>query len=222
MKLIKSYRMTYIEEQIQRRKTYYSFLNKPVSQDKIDILLRNADGATPALCDQYDYRVDIWPDHLKQYLFESSIIDRRREGQVHQKSLRIFKNSGDWRFLEKVERICIAPQLLAPIVFAFSIPQTPGQDYSNYSTNIAMSFQIWHLVQLSQELGLDHSFCRGFDKGYLKSIITASRFKGPNKYDYFPTMFLCIGYGNEFKDEEIPRPKPGKGILNTLRFKLKN
>ena len=44
-----------LEKQIRSRKTYYSFLDKPVSQDKIDILLRNADGATPALCDQYDY-----------------------------------------------------------------------------------------------------------------------------------------------------------------------
>ena len=210
-----------LEKQIQSRKTYYSFLDKPVSQDKIDILLRNADGATPALCDQYDYRVDIWPDHLKQLLFKTSMLDRTQEEcTVHKTAIKFFEQTGSWKGLipKFGKKLCINPQVFAPVVLAFSQPEDHGPDFMQEATTNAMSFQMWHLVQLSQELGLDHAFCRGFDARALKEQIQVSRYKGPNVGYYFPHVFLCIGYGDLVK-HDVPRPKPGKGILNTLRFK---
>ena len=210
-----------LEKQIRSRKTYYSFLDKPVSQDKIDILLRNADGATPALCDQYDYRVDIWPDHLKQILFKTSILDiTQEESTVHKKAIKLFEQTGSWKSLKQKygDRICVNPQVFAPVVLAFSQPCDPKHDFMHEATTNAMAFQMWHLVQLSQDLGLDHAFCRGFDACALKEQIQVSRYKGPNVGYYFPHVFLCIGYGDLAK-HNVPRPKPGKGILNTLRFK---
>ena len=214
--------MTYIEEQILNRKTYYSFHNKPISQDKIDILLKNADGCTPALCDRYEYRVDVWPDNLKKELYEASCLSIITD-MIHTKARNYFRNTGSWVGTHNhFDNVCINPQTLAPLIFSFSIPSDDVKGYSEEAVNYAIGFQVWHLVQLSHELGLDHAFLKGFDKDYLRKIIEARRFKGPNKYNYFPTFFLCIGYGDEVKDAEVQRPKPGKGILNTLRFGLKN
>lgn len=108
--------------------------------------------------------------------------------------------------------------MFAPVVLAFSQPHDPKHDFMHEATTNAMAFQMWHLVQLSQDLGLDHAFCRGFDARALKEQIQVSRYKGPNVGYYFPHVFLCIGYGDLAK-HNVPRPKPGKGILNTLRFK---
>ena len=214
--------MTYIEEQILNRKTYYSFHNKPISQDKIDTLLKNADGCTPALCDRYEYRVDVWPDNLKKELYEASCLSVRAD-TIHRKARNYFRNTGSWAGTHNhFDNVCINPQTLAPLIFSFSVPSDNDYKHNNEAVNYAIGFQVWHLVQLSDELGLDHAFLIGFYRDYLRKIIEARRFKGPNKYNYFPTFFLCIGYGDEVKDAEVQRPKPGKGILNTLRFGLKN
>ena len=88
---------------------------------------------------------------------------------------------------------------------------------------IGLALNIWHVVMVTQELGLDHAFAAGFDYEYLQRKLKIESDIRGTTYDMMPVCFLCIGYGLEDKGDaggEDVGANPFEIILNQLSASL--
>jgi nitroreductase len=225
--------MLFIEKMMYNRATQYCFTNKPIDQKTIDIILRNANGITPAICNEFNYRVDVIPDEYKQKVFEAALTpyndmdntpDRLTEARKWQ--FTGFDNTYSRYVKEKF--FCINPQVFAPLLLCISFPDD-GEDHSLWhktdrfkigrdSSVIGAAFCAWHTVNIVTELGLDHAFCAGFDKTYASEHL---RLTDSDANSWHPILFICIGYGDEVKSVHEERLAKHANIVNTLEFKNK-
>jgi len=226
--------LTFTEKQLSKRRTQYQFSEKAIPKKLVDTILKNANGPTPSLCNIYDYRVDVIPDEFKEILFRSAItIDEKKNPDIDiEKAKEQFDFSQDFESecVKWIDDVCLNPQHLAPLVLSFSIPNVHswGTDtidkvlayadddsfeIGRDTTMIGLALNIWHVVMVTQELGLDHAFAAGFDYEYLQRKLKIESDIRGRTYDMMPVCFLCIGYGLEDKETEEDREQIN--ILNT-------
>lgn len=211
------------EKTVLNRATQYCFYNTPVSDDKIKTILRAANGVTPALCNHYDYRVDVVPDDLKSLVFKSAITidsDKKFVGNIDDVRNDYEFDGFNDEYEYYKDLVCLNPQVFAPIVLCFSFPELTKQNESWWNSNpvgrdqsfLSMAFNIWHVVLVAEELGLSHAFCAGFDREYAKNTLGLD--SSDSDGIWYPYLFLCIGYGEAEKD--VHRFSKHNDILNKL------
>lgn len=225
--------MLFIEKMMYNRATQYSFIDKPIDQQKIDIILRNANGITPAICNEFNYRVDVVPDEYKQKVFEAALtpyddMDNTPDRLTEARKWQFAGFDSTYRRYMQEKKYCVNPQVFAPLLLCVSFPDD-GEDHSLWhktdrfkvgrdSSVIGAAFCAWHTVNIVTELGLDHAFCAGFDKTYASEHL---RLTDSDANSWHPILFICIGYGDEVKSVHEERLAKHANIVNTLEFKNK-
>ena len=195
----------------------YKPLEGSVKEDDLKIILDAANGVTPALSNEYNYRVDVVPDHLKKDIYEKT--------KNFSVAARDTGNAG--------YAIDNNPQLLAPVVLVFSlrynldnenIEQFCG-DMTVRDPNIMnVGMCVWHTTLVAEALGYKTSFAQmtAWKRDKCKEILglTSSdpqseiTIKRSGTYDFMPMVFLCIG--DEGTINSNTRKRKRENLVNVL------
>jgi hypothetical protein len=134
-------------ESLAQNRSTYKHIGGSVTDQQRSILLQAATGITPALCNEYNWRVDQVPDHLKDRLFsELKHFDKRAVSSLQP----LFVRNEN-------------PQLTAPLLLVWSlrwktdnasIYQHSGPITSRDSSMISLGMSVWHLLLVAESLGL--------------------------------------------------------------------
>lgn len=184
----------------------------PVDEDHVKSILRSAAGITPALCNEYNYRVDVVPDNLKQVLFENG----KFVSDVAVQASRL-----DCAFE-------IRYQYLAPLLLVWSMKENQNETHKNkmigpltelFANHIGIGMSVWHTVLTAVSLGYDTSITGaiGAKKEILKKNILGLHHDSETDVDkFYPVMFLSVGKGVAVSDQH--RVNRYENIINTLGF----
>ena len=223
--------MLFVEKLMMNRATQYSFKSDPIPQDKIDIIYRNANGITPTICNEYNYRVDVVPDRLKQDVFKAAITpfsNPPHDSSALKKARKYNFNGWDSEYSRIMSegKYCLNPQIFAPLLLCISFPdngynQSEWEYYKRFSVSrdqsmLGAAFCAWHIVNIVTELGLDHAFCAGFDTRYASDKLGLTDEGG---IQWHPLLFICIGYGEHVKGVHEERLAKHNDIFGKLTFK---
>lgn len=190
----------------------------PSAEDK-EMILKAAGGMTPALSNEYNYRVDEVPDSLKSRLVEQTA--NRSEAA---------DESGNEGYARDIN-----PQLEAPLVLVYSLRY--NQDNDNIEQfcgdmtvrdpnvlNIGVC--VWHTVLVAEALGYKTSFCQmtNWKRDKCKEILGLETDEQPSEHlirrngntTFMPMFFLCIG--TEGGVNSNTRVHKQEDIVNKLRF----
>ena len=197
------------------RRSWSFFKDIEVPEEYEKIILEQANCITPALADNYLYRVDKINYEMKQKMWHHM---HSTYGPVRKKDSNTFLNTsmedalkiGSWH--EK--NICINHHFSAPLVLMISIPFGENENYElgKDTLNIQIGLSMWNIAMVAQSLGLNSTFLRSFDIAGLNKTISLS---DKNSKLYKPWAFICIGYGKTKKDVD-PNRKKHLNIVNTL------
>jgi len=198
---------------------------KPLTGDKptpehLELILEAAAGMTPALSNEYNYRVDEVPDYLKEELFTDLIqwSDAAEE-------------SGNTLYARDQN-----DQLKAPTLLCWCLRYNPEND-SHYQfcgdmtdrdpnlINIGLS--VWHTCLTAESLGYKTSFCQvtGWKRDTAKEILGLTTDEVQSEHltkrngqcDFMPMIFLAIG--TEGRTNTNTRAFKSEDIINKMQFR---
>lgn len=169
----------------------YKPLTGTVAKADSQKILTAASGITPALCNEYNYRVDVVPDHLKESLFTKLITWSK-----------IAEEKGKIQYARDINE-----QLKAPLLLCWSLrwdinnesfDQFCGPVTKRDPNILAIGFSIWNTILTAESLGYKSGLAQMTDrkqkiaKEVLGLRILADEDKY-NNYTYMPVFFLGIG-----------------------------
>ena len=196
------------------RRSWSFFKNTEVPKEYEKIILEQANCITPALADNYLYRIDKINYEMKpkmwHYMHSTYV-----SGPPNVKFLNTpMEEALDPKFKWHEKNVCINHHFTAPLVLMFSIPVN-GVEIGEETNNMQIGLTMWHIAMVAQSLGLNSTYLRAFDQKGLNRTISLSDEKGN---PYRPMAFVCIGYGETKKDVD-PNRKTHLNIVNTLNIK---
>jgi len=192
--------------------------NKPSKED-LEIILNAASGLTPALSNEYNYRVDEVPDYLKQTVYNSII-------QWSKSAL----ESGNPGYAKDRNE-----QLLAPLVLCFSLRynrenkllyQMSGDMTERDANIINLGFCAWHTILTAESLGYKTGICQfsGWKREKVKDVLGLYSDEPQSDYlterngecTFMPMLMVCIGTsGRVNKNTRLIKKE---NIVNRLKF----
>lgn len=189
------------------------------SENDLEIILRAASGSTPALSNEYNYRVDEVPDKFKESLYQALA--------QHSQAA---EESGNPGYAHDYN-----PQLMAPLVLCFSlrynqtnknIEQFCGDMTVRDPNMINIGVSLWHTVIIAESLGYKTAFCQvtSWKRDRAKEILglhtdelqSEHLIKKNGECTFMPMVFLCIG--TDGKSNLNTRSSKYEDIANKLRF----
>jgi nitroreductase len=206
------------------------FRDTPVEDVQREIILRNTNGITPALCNEFNYRVDVLPDQHKPAVFRAALtpFEHTTEDQLDQARNTEFREyDTQWRDLSR--DVCVNPQVFAPLVLTYSFPD--ADSYADHNTAsrwrassrtigrdqsmVSLAMCAWHTVMVVEDLGLQSAFCGGFDQREINRLFGLRDDRGQR---WYPKLFLCIGHVDQYKIVDDQRLAKHENLVNTCRF----
>ena len=208
-----------IQNLAYKRHNWKPLSGEKPSEEDLAIILRAASGTTPALSNEYNYRVDEIPDRFKETLYEA-LAQRSQAAD----------ESGNPGYAHDYN-----PQLKAPLVLCFSlrynqtnknIEQFCGDMTVRDPNMINIGVSLWHTVMIAESLGYKTAFCQvtEWKRDRAKDILGLMTDELQSEYltkrngecTFMPMVFLCIGTdGNTNKNT---RGIKYEDIVNKLRF----
>jgi hypothetical protein len=192
--------------------------NKP-SAEHMDLILKAASAMTPALSNEYNYRVDEVPDHLKEELFKSVINYSNAAAESGNPTYATDKNE----------------QLMAPTVLCYSLRYNQHNDNLEQfcgdmtvrDPNILnIGICVWNTVLTAEALGYKTSFCQmtTWKRDNAKKILGLHTDEVQSEFltnrngecTFMPMFFLAIG--TEGRVNINSRSHKSKDIINKLKF----
>jgi len=195
------------------RRSWSFFKDIEVPEEYEKIILEQANCITPALADNYLYRIDKINYEIKPKMWHymhSTYIPGPPNVKFLNTPMEDALKTGGWH----ERNICINSHFTAPLVLMISIPFGENENYEigKDTLNIQIGLSMWHIAMVAQSLGLNSTFLRSFDTAGLNKTISLS---DENSKLYKPWAFICIGYGKTKKDVD-PNRKKHLNIVNTL------
>jgi nitroreductase len=206
------------------------FRDTPIEDVQREIILRNTNGITPALCNEFNYRVDVLPDQHKPAVFRAALtpFEHTTEDQLDQARNTEFREyDTQWRDLSR--DVCVNPQVFAPLVLTYSFPD--ADSYADHNTAsrwrassrtigrdqsmVSLAMCAWHTVMVVEDLGLQSAFCGGFDQREINRLFGLRDDRGQR---WYPKLFLCIGHVDQYKIVDDQRLAKHENLVNTCRF----
>jgi len=193
----------------------YKPLTGFVELEHKEIILKEASGVTPALCNEYNYCVDEIPDSVKQDLC-MSIAQESSVGKEYDKTCVVDVNT----------------QLMAPLVLLYSLRYNPdntnieqfcGPLTMRDQNLIALGMNAWYTTSVAEGLGYKTSFTNvsGHKQKIIKDKLGLEHPDQDNraiardgKYEYMPLIFVCIGSKGTINSKH--RTEKYAPILNRL------
>jgi len=212
----------FLEEYNNLAKHRYNYkpLEGAVNEYDFEIILNAANGITPALSNEYNYRVDEVPEHIKKDIYEQTKNFSEAAQETGFSGYAIDNN----------------PQLLAPKVIVFSLrynlDNSNIEQFCGHMTvrdpnimNVGMC--VWHTTMVAEALGYKTSFAQmtGWKREKCKELLgltsdetqTEITLNRSGKYDFMPMIFLCIG--SEGSINANTRRDKKENIVNILQKK---
>lgn len=192
----------------------YKPLTGHVNTDDINKIIFAASGMTPALCNEYNYRVDIVPERLKETLFNKTITWSKRA-----------EEKGEIRYARDVNE-----QLKAPLLLCWSLrwdidnknfDQFCGPVTKRDPNMLAVGFSIWNTILMAESLGYKTGLAQMTDKKQViaKEVLGLKIHNSDDQYEnytFMPVFFLAVG------SQGIPnantRPYRTENIFNKLEM----
>lgn len=172
----------------------YKPLTGEVHPEDVEKILKAASGMTPALSNEYNYRINVVPDHLKETLLEATANYSQTAADL-KPGYAVDKNY----------------QYLAPLLLCFSIKENPANSDKNQwggpitkrdPNMLCSGICMWHTAMTAISLGYKTSFINisDFKTAIVKQILgledpfpdlrTLDR---DGDIDFSPTAFLAVG-----------------------------
>ena len=218
---------SHLEKIVYNRASYSKFKDKKVDPIKTAKILNAADGLTPALASNYHYRVDVVPDHVKEAMwpYMHSFYDGTPQEVKDLYAENPYAHTDEeWQQLG----VCFNWQFQAPIVLAYSIPNTKDHSRAFWNTSefatsrdatmLSVGTNMWNVICTAEELGLNSCCLKAFQGPALDQITISTDEDMPEGWQWEPVIFACIGYGEKMKGDH--RKYKPKGVVNTLEFSV--
>ena len=195
----------------------YKPLTGFVNPEHKEVILREASGVTPALCNEYNYCVDVTPDSVKEDIC-MSLAQESSVGKEYDETCVVDVNT----------------QLMAPLVLLYSLRYNPNntniEQFSGPLTMrdqniIAMGMCLWHTTMIAEGLGYKTSYVNlsGHKQKFVKNKLGLNHPDQDNRavardgnYEYMPLIFLCIGTEGTINTKH--RTEKYAPILNRLNI----
>ena len=204
----------------QNRHNWKPLIGDKPTEEHQTLILSAASGVTPALSNEYNYRVDEVPDRLKQNLFES-LVQWSQAAEL----------SGNINYANDKNE-----QLMAPMVLCFSLRYNRNNtniiqacgDMTDRDPNVLnLGLCIWNTVLTAEALGYKTGLCQvtGWKQETAKDILGLNTDEPQSEHltrrngecTFMPMFFL--GIGTKGKTNRNTRLfKTEKNIVNTLKF----
>jgi nitroreductase len=198
------------------RKNYKVFEKNTVVEehDKQEIL-KAASGLTPALCNEYNFRVNVVKDSLKETLLNNGTF-------ISDIALEV--DRADCAYETRY-------QYLAPFVLVWSLKENLKETHKNkmigpltdlFANHIAIGMSVWQTALTAEALGYDTCIYGAKGDSDKREILKKAilGLKAPDETDelkYYPVMFLSIGKGTELSSQH--RSDRLEDILNVLELR---
>ena len=207
---------------IARNRHNYKPLTGSVDPKDLELILEAASGVTPALSNEYNYRVDVVPDKYKRDLYE----------QTKNYSYEAAKTGNEGYARDE------NPQLLAPVLLCYSlrynIADTSIEQFCGPMTDrdpniMNIGLNAWHTIMVAEGLGYNTAFCQmtKWKRDKCKEILglddpnddihTDYVLNRNGRLEFMPIMFLGIGSAGSINSNT--RSYKRENIINTLIFK---
>lgn len=197
------------------RKTYKVFEEDTVVDEKHkEEILRAAAGLTPALCNEYNYRVNVVKDSLKEVLLSNGTFIS---------DTALLANRADCAYETRY-------QYLAPLLLVWSLKENLSETHKNKmigpltdlcANHIAIGMSVWQTALTAEALGYDtciYGAKDGDKKEILKKAILSLKASDETEDSkYYPVMFLSIGKGRELSSQH--RPNRYENIVDILELR---
>lgn len=209
-------------EGIAQNRHNYKPLTGSVEPKDLEIILDAANGVTPALSNEYNYRVDVVPNKYKNELFEQT---KSYSQEAHR--------TGNLRYAVDENS-----QLLAPVLLCYSlryevnnpsIEQFCGPMTDRDPNMLNVGLNVWHTIMVAEALGYNTSFCQmtrrkretckeilGLDDPN-DDIHSNYVLKRNGRLEFMPLIFVGIGSSGHINTNTRSHKK--ENIINTLTFK---
>lgn len=207
---------------IARNRHNYKPLTGSVDPKDLELILEAASGVTPALSNEYNYRVDVVPDKYKQDLYEQTKNYSQEAAKTGNEGYARDEN----------------PQLLAPVLLCYSLRYNvndtsieqfcgPMTDRDPNIMNVGLN--AWHTIMVAEGLGYNTAFCQmtKWKRDKCKEILglddpndnihTDYVLERNGKLEFMPLMFIGIGSAGSINSNT--RSYKRENIINTLTFK---
>lgn len=187
----------------------------------VETILNAAAGVTPALSNEYNYRVDEVPDQLKKPLYKSIVQWSTAAA-----------DSGNERYARDHNE-----QLMAPLVLCYSLRYNRNNpnyhqfcgDMTDRDPNLFnIGMCIWHTVLIAEFLGYKTSLCQvtQWKRDTAKDLLGLMSEEPQSTFltekngscTFMPMFFLCIG--TEGATNSNTRSFKHEDIINKLRFNI--
>lgn len=193
----------------------YKPLSGSVAADDIDIILEAANGRTPALSNEYNYRINVIPDKYKKELMEKTATYSQAAAE-----------------LKPGYAVDVNYQYMAPLLLCFSL-QENMENKSRFQwcgpitlrepNLIATGICLWHTTLTAESLGYKTSFINiTGEKSRIAKDILGLKDPEPDlrtverdgHKEYVPVCFLAIG--SEGTINTNSRPIKQENVVNKL------
>lgn len=204
----------------QHRHNWKPLTGDKPNQEHIELILKAASGMTPALSNEYNYRVDEVPDHLKETLYKSVINFSHAAEESGNNTYATDKNE----------------QLMAPMLLCWSlrynqdnekIEQFCGDMTVRDPNVLNIGTCVWHTVLTAEALGYKTSFCQmtNWKRDKAKEVLGLHSNEQQSEHlirrngdcTFMPMFFLAIGTEG-IVNINSRNTKQEYNITNTLRF----
>ena len=207
---------------IAQNRHNYKPLTGSVDPKDLEIILDAANGVTPALSNEYNYRVDVVPNKYKNELFEKTKNYSQEAAKTGNLGYAVDENA----------------QLKSPVLLCYSlryevdnpnIEQFCGPMTDRDPNVLNVGLNVWHTIMVAEALGYNTSFCQmtRWKRDVCKEILGLADpnddihsdyvLKRNGRLEFMPLIFVGIGSSGHINTNTRSHKK--ENIINTLTFK---